>query len=55
MEGAFQSRFDFRASKLPVYLVDDVATTGATLTAAAAALKAAGARRVIGLTVATGH
>jgi orotate phosphoribosyltransferase len=33
-------------------LVDDVATTGATLTAAAGALRAAGALEVVALTVA---
>lgn len=55
MEGAFRSRLDFRSSKMPVYLVDDVATTGATLTAAAQALKSAGARKIIGILAATGH
>jgi len=55
MEDAFLSRFDFKSNKLPVYLVDDVATTGATLTAATQALKSAGARKVIGILVATGH
>jgi ComF family protein len=36
----------------PLMLVDDVATTGATLEACATALKSAGAGRVIGVTVA---
>ena len=55
MTDAFQSRFNFKESNLPVYLVDDVATTGATLTAAARALKKTGAHRVVGIVVATGH
>jgi predicted amidophosphoribosyltransferase len=36
----------------PVVVVDDVCTTGATLRSAAGALRAAGATRVLGLTVA---
>src|SRR5258706_109446 len=35
-----------------VLLVDDIATTGATLTAAAAALRAAGAQNVLAITAA---
>ncbi len=41
-----------RLTAAPVVLVDDVVTSGATLTAAARALRKAGAERVVGLTLA---
>jgi len=47
---AFTSRHDLHNER--ILLVDDVCTTGATLDACAAALKAAGAGSVYGLTVA---
>ncbi|MFN2420097.1 MAG: ComF family protein [Gemmatimonadota bacterium] len=51
VRGAFRclQRFDPRET---IALVDDVATSGATLAAAAAALSAAGATRVVGVTFA---
>lgn len=45
-------RFEARRCSHPVLVVDDVATTGATLTAAARALRSAGATEVHGLVVA---
>jgi predicted amidophosphoribosyltransferase len=47
-------RFDARRAGLPrgVLLVDDVATTGATLTAAGGALRSRGAARVVAVTAA---
>ncbi len=50
MAGAFSCAGE--VTDLRIVLVDDVCTTGATLQACAAELKAAGARRVQGLTVA---
>jgi len=52
VRGAFATRSGSKVDNLRVLLVDDVMTTGATLDAAAKALRGAGARSVIGLTVA---
>lgn len=46
LEGAFRPRNTYTASGASVLLVDDIVTTGATLEAAARALKAAGAKTV---------
>jgi competence protein ComFC len=52
VRGAFATRPGSQVDNLRVLLVDDVLTTGATLDACARALRAAGAKLVIGLTVA---
>jgi len=52
VRGAFATRPGTKVDNLRVLLVDDVMTTGATLDAAARALRDAGAKSVIGLTVA---
>lgn len=52
VRGAFAAKPGSRVDNLRVLLVDDVMTTGATLDACARALRQAGARTVIGLTVA---
>jgi ComF family protein len=52
VRGAFATRPGSKVDNLRVLLVDDVMTTGATLDAAAKALRDAGAKSVIGLTIA---
>jgi predicted amidophosphoribosyltransferase len=52
VRGAFATRPGSQVDNLRVLLIDDVMTTGATLDACAKALRQAGAKSVIGLTVA---
>ena len=51
MRGAFEARPELVRDR-PLWLLDDVYTTGATLRAGAQALRAAGAREVRGAVVA---
>jgi len=52
VRGAFAMRKGGRVDNLRILLLDDVMTTGATLDACSRALREAGAKSVIGLTVA---
>ena len=52
VQGAFSVRHPQRIAGLSICLVDDVVTTGATLSSAAKALKKVGAGQVTGLTLA---
>jgi predicted amidophosphoribosyltransferase len=52
VRGAFATRPGSQVDNLRVLLVDDVMTSGATLDSCAKTLREAGARSVIGLTVA---
>lgn len=52
VRGAYEIRKGTRVDNLRILLIDDVFTTGATLDACSRALKQAGAKRVLGLTVA---
>lgn len=52
VRGAYKTRDSRQIDNLRVLLIDDVMTTGATLDACSRALKAAGAKSVLGLTVA---
>ena len=52
IRGVFATRSDSQVDNLRVLLVDDVVTTGATVDACAEAFTEAGAKSVVGLTVA---
>lgn len=52
VRGAYEIRKGTRVDNLRILLIDDVFTTGATLDACSRALKKAGAKSVVGLTVA---
>jgi ComF family protein len=52
VSGSFRVRRHAAVAGAHVLLVDDVMTTGATLSAAASALKRAGARRITAITIA---
>jgi competence protein ComFC len=52
VRGAFATRAGSQVDNQRALLVDDVLTTGATLDACSRALRAAGAKSVVGLTVA---
>lgn len=56
LRGAFAMRQDTRVDNLRILLLDDVRITGATLDACSRALRQAGAKSVLGLTIArAGH
>jgi ComF family protein len=55
LKGAFSLRRPEAIREQVVLIIDDVFTTGSTMSAAAAALRLAGARQVLGLTAATGR
>ena len=52
VRGAFATRPDSQVDNQHVLLVDDVLTTGATLDACARVLREAGAKSIVGLTIA---
>ena len=52
VRGAYATREGVRVDNLRILLIDDVLTTGATLDACSRALNQAGAKAVLGLTVA---